>query len=127
MPPGGSRRPNAYPLEGRPAFRRFGMGQGQRLFEPLTEWRMQRLPRRTEGYALDLDSTVVQPFGHQRLDPPLNHSCNSAMRWQICKVELHSTVFTAARSSSRVIAPGWYSRTMPRRSINTSVGVVLAP
>ncbi len=35
--------------------------------------------------------------------------------------------FSAARSSSSVIAPGWYSRTMPWRSISTSVGVVLAP
>src|SRR4026209_767446 len=27
-------------------FRRFGMGQVQRLFEPLAEWQMQRLPQR---------------------------------------------------------------------------------
>src|SRR5260370_42325643 len=39
-------------------FRQFGMGQVQRLFEPLAEWQMQRLPQRPEGYTLDLDSTI---------------------------------------------------------------------
>ena len=39
-------------------FRAFGMGQVQRLYEPLAEWQMQRLPKRDEGYTLDLDSTV---------------------------------------------------------------------
>src|SRR5262245_61169743 len=29
-------------------FRRFGMGQVQRLFEPLAEWQMQRMPQRDE-------------------------------------------------------------------------------
>ena len=28
-------------------FRRFGMGQVQRLFEPLFEWQMERLPKRS--------------------------------------------------------------------------------
>ena len=46
-------------------FRRFGMGQVQRLFEPLAEWQMQRLPRRAEGYTLDLDSTVFERYGKQ--------------------------------------------------------------
>ncbi len=46
-------------------FRRFGMGQVQRLFEPLTEWQMQRLPQREEGYTLDLDSTVFERYGKQ--------------------------------------------------------------
>jgi hypothetical protein len=27
-------------------FRKFGMGQVQRFFEPLAEWQMQRLPQR---------------------------------------------------------------------------------
>lgn len=30
-------------------FRKFGMGQVQRLFEPLAEWQMQRLPQRADG------------------------------------------------------------------------------
>ncbi len=46
-------------------FRRFGMGQVQRLFEPLAEWQMQRLPQRPEGYTLDLDSTVLERYGKQ--------------------------------------------------------------
>ena len=41
------------------------MGQVQRLFEPLTEWQMQRLPQRNEGYTLDLDSTVFERYGKQ--------------------------------------------------------------
>ncbi len=46
-------------------FRAFGMGQVQRLFEPLAEWQMQRLPPRPEGYTLDLDSTVFERYGQQ--------------------------------------------------------------
>jgi hypothetical protein len=46
-------------------FRRFGMGQVQRLFEPLAEWQMQRLPQRSQGYTLDLDSTVFERYGKQ--------------------------------------------------------------
>ena len=46
-------------------FRRFGMGQVQRLFEPLAEWQMQRLPQRADGYTLDLDSTVFERYGQQ--------------------------------------------------------------
>jgi hypothetical protein len=46
-------------------FRGFGMGHVQRLYEPLTEWQMQRLPRRAEGYTLDLDSTVFERYGKQ--------------------------------------------------------------
>src|SRR6266849_1802240 len=46
-------------------FRRFCMGEVQRLYEPLTEWQMQRLPQRPEGYALDLDSTVFERYGKQ--------------------------------------------------------------
>src|SRR5438477_5594256 len=46
-------------------FRAFGMGQVQRLFEPLAEWQMQRLPQRADGYTLDLDSTVFERYGQQ--------------------------------------------------------------
>jgi hypothetical protein len=46
-------------------FRAFGMGHVQRLYEPLTEGQMQRLPRRAEGYSLDLDSTVFERYGKQ--------------------------------------------------------------
>src|SRR6267154_2114370 len=58
---------NRFPTDDtiRNLFRQFGMGQVQRLFEPLAEWQMQRLPRRPEGYTLDLDSTVFERYGQQ--------------------------------------------------------------
>jgi hypothetical protein len=46
-------------------FRRFGMGEVQRLFAPLWEWQMDRLPLRPDGYTLDLDSTVFERYGRQ--------------------------------------------------------------
>lgn len=46
-------------------FRRFTMGNVQRLFEPLAQWQMERVPIRREGYTLDLDSTVFERYGHQ--------------------------------------------------------------
>jgi len=33
-------------------FRKYGMGQIQRLYEPLAGWQMDRLPQRSEGYTL---------------------------------------------------------------------------
>src|ERR1035437_2640960 len=46
-------------------FRRFGRGDVQRLFDPLAEWPMERLPQRSDGYSLDLDSTVFERYGQQ--------------------------------------------------------------
>jgi Transposase DDE domain group 1 len=46
-------------------FRSFTMGNVQRFFEPLSEWQMERLPQRPEGYSLDLDSTVLERYGRQ--------------------------------------------------------------
>src|ERR1700758_2927344 len=46
-------------------FRRFKMGDVHRLFDPLAEWMMERLPVRGEGYTLDLDSTVFERYGQQ--------------------------------------------------------------
>ena len=47
-------------------FLRFGMGEIQRFFEPLTEWMMERVPVRVEGHSLDLDSTVFERHGQQQ-------------------------------------------------------------
>ena len=47
-------------------FRRFGMGEVHRLFDPLAEWQMERLPPRGDGYSLDLDSTVFERYGQQQ-------------------------------------------------------------
>jgi Transposase DDE domain group 1 len=46
-------------------FRRFGMGEVHQLYGRLAEWQMERLPQRTEGYSLDLDSTVFEHYGQQ--------------------------------------------------------------
>src|SRR6202158_6072175 len=46
-------------------FRKFGMGEIRRFFEPMSEWQMQRLPLRPEGYTLDMDSTVFERYGKQ--------------------------------------------------------------
>jgi hypothetical protein len=46
-------------------FLRFSMGQVQRFFEPMTEWMMERIERRSEGYSVDLDSTVLERHGEQ--------------------------------------------------------------
>ena len=42
------------------------MGDVVRFFEPMTEWMMERIPLRTEGHSLDLDSTVFQRHGQQQ-------------------------------------------------------------
>ena len=47
-------------------FRRFGLGDVHRLFDPLAEWQMERLPQRSGGYSLDLDSTVFERYGNQQ-------------------------------------------------------------
>jgi hypothetical protein len=46
-------------------FRAFGMGEVQRLYEPLAAWQIERIPPRASGYTLDLDSTVFERYGHQ--------------------------------------------------------------
>ncbi|MBV8093933.1 MAG: hypothetical protein JO110_11975, partial [Acetobacteraceae bacterium] len=46
-------------------FRRFGMREVHQLYAPLSEWQMQRLPQRAEGFSLDLDSTVLERYGEQ--------------------------------------------------------------
>ena len=46
-------------------FKQFSMGHVQRFFTPLAEWQMERLPRREEGYSLDLDSTIFERYGQQ--------------------------------------------------------------
>jgi hypothetical protein len=46
-------------------FRQFTMCNVERLFAPLIEWQMERVPVRTEGYSLDLDSTIFERYGRQ--------------------------------------------------------------
>jgi hypothetical protein len=46
-------------------FRRFGMKEVEGFFSQLWQWLIQRLPSRSEGYSLDLDSTVFERYGSQ--------------------------------------------------------------
>lgn len=46
-------------------FRRFGQAQTYRFYSGLWAWQIGRLPRRVEGYSLDLDSTVFERYGRQ--------------------------------------------------------------
>src|SRR5450755_2312790 len=46
-------------------FKQFSMGHVQRFFPPLAQWQMERLPQRSEGYTLDLDSTIFERYGQQ--------------------------------------------------------------
>ncbi len=56
-----------FPSDGtiRNLFKRFTQGMVVRMYEPLWAWQVERLPRREEGYSLDLDSTVFERYGQQ--------------------------------------------------------------
>jgi hypothetical protein len=56
-----------FPTDGtiRNLFKRFTPGMVVRMYEPLWAWQLERLPRRTGGYSLDLDSTVQERYGQQ--------------------------------------------------------------
>jgi hypothetical protein len=51
-----------FPTDGtiRNLFKRFTQGRVVRMYEPLWAWQVERLPKREEGYSLDLDSTVFE-------------------------------------------------------------------
>ena len=64
-------------------FKQFTMGHVQRFFPALAEWQMQRLPQRSEGYTLDLDSTIfgaLWPAGRhaERLQPAQTRASESS-------------------------------------------------
>jgi len=46
-------------------FKLFTMGNVYRLFSPVWEWLINRLPEMASGYSLDLDSTVFERYGKQ--------------------------------------------------------------
>ena len=56
-----------FPTDGtiRNLFKRFTQGMVVRMYEPLWAWQVERLPRREDGYSLDLDSTVFERYGRQ--------------------------------------------------------------
>ena len=49
-----------FPTDGtiRNLFKRFTQGMVVRMYEPLWAWQVARLPKREDGYSLDLDSPV---------------------------------------------------------------------
>ena len=56
-----------FPTDGtiRNLFKRFTQGMVVRLYEPRWAWQVRRLPKRAQGYSLDLDSTVFERYGAQ--------------------------------------------------------------
>ncbi|HZT70288.1 MAG TPA: hypothetical protein VFC10_11160 [Terriglobia bacterium] len=57
-----------FPTDGtlRNLFKRFTQGMVVGMYEPLWAWQLERLPLRSEGYSLDLDSTVFERYGRQK-------------------------------------------------------------
>ena len=46
-------------------FKRFRQGLVVQFYEPLWAWQLARVPKRADGYSLDLDSTVLERYGQQ--------------------------------------------------------------
>lgn len=80
-------------------FRRFTMGNVERLFALLFEWQMERLPGRDEGYSLDLDSTVFERNGRQE---GVLKGYNPHKHWRPSHHPL-----LAVLSEAHFILPGW--------------------
>ena len=79
--------------------RLFSMGHVERLFAPLIEWRMQRVPVRAGGHSLDLDSTISERDGRQE-GSLKGH--NPRQHGRPCHHPL-----PAVLSEARSILPGW--------------------
>jgi len=47
-------------------FKRFSQGKVSEFYSRLTQWQIQRLPEHSEGYSLDLDSTIFERYGQQQ-------------------------------------------------------------
>ena len=47
-------------------FKRFNQAKVTDFYSNLSQWQIERLPERTEGYSLDLDSTVFERYGRQQ-------------------------------------------------------------
>jgi len=74
-------------------FGRFSMGNVERLFAPLIEWQMQRVPARAEGYSLDLDSTIFE-----REKAPGEGARSGGFRWRVQLVQRVDRLPGAIRS-----------------------------
>src|SRR3954468_15481349 len=101
-------------------FRRFTMGNVQRLFEPLAQWQMERVPLRSEGYTLDLDSTVFERYGRQegslkghnprKHGRPSHHPCS--LFWP--KLTSSSTAGSVAATADQHVAWWRFSKKLSR-------------
>jgi hypothetical protein len=91
-------------------FRRFGMKEVQEFFEPLSDWQMQRLPVRPDGYTLDLDSTVFERYGQQegslKGHNPRKHGRPSHHPWLAVLAEAHFRLHGWLRSGNCGAARG---------------------
>lgn len=47
-------------------FKRFTEANIYKFYDPLWRWMLERVPQRSEGYTLDLDSTVFERYGNQQ-------------------------------------------------------------
>jgi len=47
-------------------FKRFSQATVTEFYSSLAKWQIQRLPQRSEGYSLDLDSTIFERYGQQQ-------------------------------------------------------------
>jgi len=47
-------------------FKRFNQAKVTEFYSSLAQWQIQRLPERSEGYSIDLDSTVFERYGQQQ-------------------------------------------------------------
>jgi hypothetical protein len=47
-------------------FKHFNQAKVSEFYSSLTQWQVQRLPDRSEGYSLDLDSTIFERYGQQQ-------------------------------------------------------------
>jgi hypothetical protein len=47
-------------------FKRFTEAHVYSFYDPLWRWMLERVPQRSEGYTLDLDSTVFERYGKQQ-------------------------------------------------------------
>lgn len=90
-------------------FLRFGMGEVQRFFEPMTEWMMERLPQQAQGHSLDLDSTVFARHGQQQEGAKKGYNPGRPGR-------LSHHPLLAVLSEAHFVMHGWL------RSGNTSTG-----
>ncbi len=101
-----------FPTDGtiRNLFKRFTQGMVVRMYEPLWAWQVARLPKREEGYSLDLDSTVFERYGKQegarKGYNPRKHGRASHHPWLAVLGEAHFILHGWLRSGNTTAGRG---------------------